>query len=80
MTNIDQRYRLLAQATHHRDQLISIAKEFVDLHGEAHGSCEADELMSCILDGEPYEHILERVNRIRAKKQKHRGESSHGEA
>lgn len=25
MTNIDQRYRLLAQATHHRDQLICIA-------------------------------------------------------
>lgn len=74
MNKVDQINRLLLQATHHRDQLTMIAKEFVDLHGEAHGSCEADELMHCIFDGQPYQYTLERVNLIRAERQKHRND------
>jgi len=73
MNKVDQINRLLLQATHHRDQLTMIAKEFVDLHNEAHGSCEADELFACILDGHPYQQTLDRVNRIRASQQKYRG-------
>jgi len=71
MNKVDQINRLLLQATHHRDQLTMIAKEFVDLHNEAHGSCEADELFACILDGQPYQQTLDRVNRIRAHRQGH---------
>lgn len=74
MNKVDQINRLLLQATHHRDQLTMIAKEFVDLHGESHGSCEGDELMHCILDGQPYQYTLERVNLIRAERQKHRND------
>jgi len=67
MNKVDQINRLLLQATHHRDQLTMIAKEFVDLHNEAHGSCEADELFACILDGQPYDEALHRIRKIQTR-------------
>jgi len=54
-----------ARAAHLRDQLHQLAKEFVRLHDERLGSCEADELQSVILDGEDYETALKRIIRIK---------------
>lgn len=70
MNKVDEINQLLAASTHHRDQLDSMASEFAKLHGEALGSCEADELMSCIYDGVPYEDAMRRVLRIKKHRRK----------
>jgi carbon storage regulator len=64
----DRIERMIKEADYYRKHLSSIAKEFVVLHGESAGSCEADELMHCILDGESYHNALIRVNKIRARR------------
>lgn len=57
--------RMIGSASHHREQLHAIAREFVRMHDEEPGSCEADELMHVILDGEDYTTAMKRVLRIK---------------
>jgi PHP family Zn ribbon phosphoesterase len=52
---------LLSAAEHHRSRLDVISREFVELHGEAFGSDEADELRHCIFEGDAYETVMRRL-------------------
>jgi len=61
MKRLDQVNQWVQRATHLRDQLHTLAREFAQLHNEPLGSDEADELMHVILDGEDYEVAMERV-------------------
>lgn len=72
MSKVDEINQAMLRATHHRDQLIQLAKGFVALHDEQPGSCEADELMHVILDGEEYDLAMRRVMRIKQYRKKHK--------
>lgn len=55
---------MMATAAHHREQLHALAKDFAALHSEPAGSCQADELMHVILDGQPYDDAMARVMQL----------------
>jgi hypothetical protein len=68
MTNdidIQEVRRMTGAADHHRDQLVSLARDFVVKHGAEFNTCEADELFSVIMDGVDYDEAKRRIERIK---------------
>jgi hypothetical protein len=59
---------LLTIARHYREQLGAIAAEFADLHVSRPGSCDGEDLMGCIYDGNDYTETLLRIRNRRAKR------------
>lgn len=61
MSKVERINHLLNTARHYREQLGAMAAEFADLHLSKPGSCDGEDLMSCIYDGNDYAETMLRI-------------------
>jgi hypothetical protein len=63
---VDRINRLIDASRHHREQLEAMAIEFATLHNAKPGSCDEDDLIGVILDGDDYKYVMLAIRRRHA--------------